>query len=170
MSPSCEDPYEPECSGNWCPEWGKCEASKQMIREDPEWMDPDGNWRSSETGEIMVNQDEQQDERYDKARLWEALNNTLRDLIWLFNDPVTKKWNPDYIEPVVDRIKSVLQQLPRPPRNCDVGSGDEQLLQFLKKWKDVGYGDIDNGSKRMLSIYSRWSQMEYDSPPSTGGK
>ena len=31
---SCEDEYEPECEGSWCPEWGQCKASKQMMKED----------------------------------------------------------------------------------------------------------------------------------------
>ena len=39
----CDDPYEPECIGMWCDEWGKCKASKQAMKEDPslkeEWLE-----------------------------------------------------------------------------------------------------------------------------------
>lgn len=32
--PWCCDPYEPECEGESCKEWGKCGYSKQVIEDE----------------------------------------------------------------------------------------------------------------------------------------
>jgi len=40
----CEDEYEPECEGYTCPKWGKCQASKDMMREDSSLRE---EWRES---------------------------------------------------------------------------------------------------------------------------
>ena len=30
----CNDPEEPECEGYSCPKWGRCQFSKDAMRED----------------------------------------------------------------------------------------------------------------------------------------
>lgn len=30
----CDDPEEPECEGYSCPKWGRCQFSKDSMRED----------------------------------------------------------------------------------------------------------------------------------------
>ena len=30
----CNDPEEPECEGYSCPKWGRCQFSKDSMRED----------------------------------------------------------------------------------------------------------------------------------------
>lgn len=55
-------------------------------------------------------------------------------------------------------------------RNCDKGTADEQLELFIKKWESVGYGEIDERSIHMMSIFSRWAQLRYGSEVSDESK
>jgi len=60
--------------------------------------------------------------------------------------------------------------LAAPERNCDKGTADEQLERFIKKWESVGYGEIDERSIHMMSIFSRWAQLRYGSEVSDESK
>ena len=64
----------------------------------------------------------------------------------------------------------VSEALAAPVRNCDVGTADEQLKRFLKKWESVGYGEIDEIGIHMMSIFSRWAQLRYGSEVKDGSK
>ena len=62
----------------------------------------------------------------------------------------------------IDKCRMLIKQaLSAPPRQCDMGTADEQLSRFVAAWESAHRSVVDRRSMMMLSVFSRWAQMPY---------
>ena len=84
------------------------------------------------------------------AKMREALEDTAKALLWYFNDAVTHKWEPDYIESIAEKIKAALAA---PPRNCDLYATEDAAFSAWAKKTGAFKGHI--GAEAYYQ-YLRW--------------
>ena len=93
-----------------------------------------------------------------RSALAKFLDLSRRGLAFFTSYRYTEAENAE-IEAAFDSAKTALSA---PPRNCDVGTSDEQLPRFVAAWEAAHRDVVDRRSMIILSVFSRWAQMPYE--------
>ena len=91
-----------------------------------------------------------------------AIREALSDACYaMFNFLKTKDGGYEEMAEALDKAKAALAG---PPRNCDVGTAEEQSKRFVKFCQHLECKDcqLHNNDERFCECVIRWSQMPYE--------
>lgn len=95
---------------------------------------------------------------YEKMR--EAAINIVKNEEIFFGEDQTTREEWEKIHSLLNALKSALA---KSPRNCEVGTAEEQLLRFRDGWERANGEQAPQVGLHLASQFSRWAQMPYES-------